>query len=426
MSERILAARLHSRHINISVVVAYAPTEDAQDSVKDDFYQQLGGSFDSLPSHDVKILLGDFNAKIGRDNSSWSGVIGGESLHETSSNNGLRLLDFCAMYQLTVGGTLFQHKDIHKGTWRSPNGRTVNQIDHVCISTKWSHSLLDVRTYRGADIGSDHYLVKSPMRIKLMGIKKIQGSHRKAPAIELLRDQSKVQEYCIALHNRFSGLPVEESLDGEWELVKEGIREVSLEVLGQRPRRRKKQHLSQETKDLITERSKVKQKCPSDGFNRSEYSLANKRVKKSCKKDDENWALRVAADLETASSHGQQREVWQMIKSLSGKKSRKSTAVRDKTEKLISDPAAQRKRWGEHFAELLNPQIGDVDLSDLDSLEVAPCFPYLSDSDIPPSRTEISEAFKSLKNHKSPGIDEISNEQLKYGAPGLLDREKTV
>ena len=289
VSERILAARVHSRHIDLSVVVAFAPTEDAQDSVKDEFYQQLGGVFDSLPGHDVKILLGDFNARIGRDNSSWTGVIGGESLHETSTNNGLRLLDFCAMYQLTVGGTLFQHKDIHKGTWRSPNGRTVNQIDHVCISTKWSHSLLDVRSYRGADIGSDHYLVKSPMRIKLMGIEKVQASCRKAPAIEHLRDHSKVQEYCIALHNRFSSLPVEESLDGEWELVKEGIKEVSMEVLGQRPRRRKQQHLSQETKDLITERSRIKQKCPSDGFNRSEYSLANKRVKKSCKKDDENW-----------------------------------------------------------------------------------------------------------------------------------------
>ena len=89
---------------------------------------------------------------------------------------------------------------------------------------------------------------------------------------------------------------------------------------------------------------------------------------------------------------------------------------------MISVPTAQRKRWGEHFAELLNPQIGDVDLSDLDSLETVPCFPYLSDSDTPPSRTEISEALKSLKNHKSPGIDEISNEQLKYGANGLLDR----
>ena len=108
VSERIIAARLHSRHINLSVVVAYAPTEDADDRVKDEFYQQLGSSFDVLPGHDVKILLGDFNARIGRDNSSWSGIIGAESLHETSNDNGLRLLDFCAMYQMTVGGTLFQ------------------------------------------------------------------------------------------------------------------------------------------------------------------------------------------------------------------------------------------------------------------------------------------------------------------------------
>ena len=394
--------------------------------MKDEFYQQLGSSFDVLPGHDVKILLGDFNARIGRDNSSWSGIIGAESLHETSNDNGLRLLDFCAMYQMTVGGTLFQHKDIHKGTWRSPDGRTVNQIDHVCISTKWSHSLLDVRSYRGADIGSDHYLVKSPMRIKLMSNGKAQSSSRRVPAIENLRDHSKVEEYCIALQNRFSSLPVEENLDEEWGQVRDSIKEVSMEVLGERPRRRKQQHLSQETKDLIAERSKIKQRCPSDGFNRSEYSLANKRVKKSCKKDDENWALRIAADLEAASAHGQQREVWQRIRSLSGKKSRKSTAVRDKTGKLISDPAAQRERWGEHFSELLNPTTENVDLSDLDSLETVPCFPHLSDSDTPPSRTEISEALLSLKNHKSPGVDEITNEQLKYGGSGLIDRLESL
>ena len=179
ISERVLTARLHSRHINISVVVAYAPTEDAADGVKDEFYQQLSGAFDELPGHDVKFLLGDFNARIGRDNSSWSGIIGQESLHDSSNDNGLRLLEFCTMYQLTIGGTLFQHRDIHKGTWRSPNGQTVTQIDHICISTKWSHSLLDVRFYRGADIGSDHYLVKSLVRIKLMAVKKIQASCKK-------------------------------------------------------------------------------------------------------------------------------------------------------------------------------------------------------------------------------------------------------
>ena len=33
---------------------------------------------------------------------------------------------------------------------------------------------------------------------------------------------------------------------------------------------------------------------------------------------------------------------------------------------------------------------------------------------------EIKEAVKKLKNYISSGIDEISNEQLKYGAPGIL------
>ena len=56
----------------------------------------------------------------------WPRVIEEHSLH---NDNGARLLDFCVAHQLIIGGTLFQHKELHKGTRRSPNGRTVNQID---------------------------------------------------------------------------------------------------------------------------------------------------------------------------------------------------------------------------------------------------------------------------------------------------------
>ena len=147
VSNRVITARLHSQQINISVIVGYALTNEATDSDNDDFYLQLSETFDGLPRHDIKLLLGDFNAKITNDNSARSGIIGQHSLHVSSTDNGTRLLDFCAIRQVTVGGTLFQHKDIHKGTWKSPDGRTVNQIDHsICISTKWSHSLLDVRS----------------------------------------------------------------------------------------------------------------------------------------------------------------------------------------------------------------------------------------------------------------------------------------
>ena len=121
-SERVLTARLHSKHLNISVVVAYAPTDGADDGEKDKFYRTLTDTFDELPRHDLKLLLGDFNAKVSSDRYGSEAVIGGESLHSSSNDNGTRLVDFCATNQLVIGGTIFQHKDIHKGTWRSPTG----------------------------------------------------------------------------------------------------------------------------------------------------------------------------------------------------------------------------------------------------------------------------------------------------------------
>ena len=51
------------------------------------------------------------------------------------------------------------HKDIHKMTWRSPDGQTHTQIDHLLIDARHASNLKDVWTFRGANIDSDHYLL---------------------------------------------------------------------------------------------------------------------------------------------------------------------------------------------------------------------------------------------------------------------------
>ena len=58
------------------------------------------------------------------------------------NENEERLVDYCLDIDLVIGGTLFQHKDIHNLTW-SPDGKTVNQIDHLIINHRWRQSLLD-------------------------------------------------------------------------------------------------------------------------------------------------------------------------------------------------------------------------------------------------------------------------------------------
>ena len=77
----------------------------------------------------------------------------------------LRMLAQCMKHQkghksprkCTIGGTIFLHKNTHKLTWKSPDGRTTNQIDHVIVNNKWRRSLHNVRVSKRADVNSDYY-----------------------------------------------------------------------------------------------------------------------------------------------------------------------------------------------------------------------------------------------------------------------------
>jgi hypothetical protein len=56
----------------------------------------------------MKILLGDFNAKVGRENI-FKPTIGNESLHQDSNDNGVRIVNFSTSKNLVIKSTMFQH-----------------------------------------------------------------------------------------------------------------------------------------------------------------------------------------------------------------------------------------------------------------------------------------------------------------------------
>jgi len=78
-------------------------------------------------------------------------AFGNKRVHQDSKDNGVRTVNFATSKNLVVKSMMFLHQDIHKYTWTSPDGKTHNQIVHILINRRWHSSILDVRSFRGAD-----------------------------------------------------------------------------------------------------------------------------------------------------------------------------------------------------------------------------------------------------------------------------------
>jgi hypothetical protein len=132
VSDRMSYIILRGRWFHIIVLNVHSPTEDKTDDVKDSFYEEVERMFDKFPKYHMKIPLGDFSAKVGREDI-FKPTIGNESLHEISNYSGVRLVNFVTSKNHRVKSSMFPHRNIYKYTWTSPDGKTYNQIDHILV-----------------------------------------------------------------------------------------------------------------------------------------------------------------------------------------------------------------------------------------------------------------------------------------------------
>ena len=412
LGARMLRARFNGKYTKLTVLVCYAPTEDAEEELKDRFYDQLQAAIEDVPAHDMLLITGDLNARTGNDNTGRERVMGTHGLGFHSLNdNGERMCDFCEFNGLLVGGTLFQHKDIHKVTWISPDGNTKAQLDHIIINRKWKSSLQDVRVYTGADCGSDHNLVIGEIKLKLRQARKRQERGKRI-ASEKLRDEATRNLFKIEIRNRFQVLSSDTDHEVTLDDFNKTYRETAEEILGFK-KREQKDWIQVATWDKIEERRVMKQRMNSTKSERIKnqlkihYSNLNKEVKQMTRADKKTYVDNLAEEAEQAAGRQDLKKLYSITRTLNGKYTRSNVPVRDKDGNVLSKESEQAPRWKEHFEALLNrpdpPSAPDIQAAN----EV------LDIKTDPPTLNEVKIAIKAMKSGKAGGLDGVTADMLK-------------
>ena len=147
------------------------------------------------------MVQGDWNAKVGEDAYQyWEGTCG-KYCNTTSSDRGLRLLEFASYNSLILANTLGPHKVSRRVTWHSPNGEHHNQIDYIMVNRRFRSSINIAKTqsFPGADIGSDHELVIMTFKLHLKRVKK-QGQTRIKKAMKKAKE-NWIDEQCQSIED---------------------------------------------------------------------------------------------------------------------------------------------------------------------------------------------------------------------------------
>ncbi|PSN35187.1 hypothetical protein C0J52_22574 [Blattella germanica] len=418
VSDRISYIILKGKRHDFIIVNVYGPTEASDDTIKDEFFEELESVFDRLSRYHMKIVLGDFNAKVGREDI-FRPTIGKFSLHEDSNDNGVRLVTFATSKNLIVKSKTSQHKDIHKYTWTSPDGETRNQIDHVLVDKRWHSSIIDIRSVRGLDCNSDHQLVRVKIRERL-ALTRGTDTKDDSQKFELknLRNDEVRLEYQIKITNRFETLECSEEnmATREWESIRDTIKLSASESIGILKKRQSRKWFDDECVDMVHKRKLAKMNWMREPNEQNSEQLCSIRreTTRFLKNKKREYLKEKINDLEINAKNRNIRELYQGIRIERKGFQARTNIIKNENGNMLADAKSILNRWGNFFNQLLNVHgEEEIEENNVQTAEV------LVEE---PSAIEVEMAIEKLKMYKASGIDGIPAELIKSGEEKLREK----
>lgn len=407
---------------HVTLISAYAPTMTYTQEQKELFYQKLTTLLRSIPKDDKLLLLGDFNARVGKDAQTWPDIIGPHGVGQENSNGQL-LLTFCAEQELTITNTWYQLPDIHKTTWMHPRSKHWHLIDYVITRRRDIQDVRITRAMRGADCWTDHLLLRCKLSFSIASRHRHQKpAIKKKLDVQRLNNPATKETLTTNLTKQLEELPAEEDLEKAWTSFRNAVYNSASLALGH-PKRKHQDWFdnSEGITTLLQEKKEAFTAWLNDKDSRAKHDrLKNIRgkVQSELRLMKDKWWENKAADLQQYADEHNSKKFFAGLKDVYGPSSNAMAPVRSADGTLLTEKSDIIQRWSEHFSQLLNrpSQIDQQAISNM------PQRPELAPLDDPPTLEETKKAIKQLQAGKAPGPDGIPPEIFKEGGEAIATK----
>ncbi|CAH1249934.1 Hypp8727 [Branchiostoma lanceolatum] len=423
INERLMTLRVPLPDNNhLTLISVYAPTLDSEDDVKESFYATLNSIIQAVPSRDKLLVLGDFNARVGRDYRLWEGILGNQGLGSCNSN-GLLLLGLCAENELVITNTLFRLPNRHKTTWKHPRSKHWTILDYILTRSRDRSDVLVTRSMPGADdCWTDHRLLISRLRLRLRNLPRHNRPAKRARRFDVARLQ--IPEVREDYANRLTELLGEtpppaqqpDSVEADWSVFRDNISKAAEDAVGYC--RRSHQDWFDQNDASIQELINQKRSARLAWENRPTRACLRrfKKAKQECQRrlrELQNlWWQDKAKEIQSYADSRDLRRFYAATKEIFGpRRGGTNTLLSADGITTLTEDQAILKRWKEHFQVLLNRPSTAAD----DLLRKVPQHPVRHWMSLTPSYAEFQKALKRMKAWKAPGPDNIPLELIAHG-----------